>query len=417
MNSAACALCKGTKMFCGKERCPILAKVYARTAVLPSISKLELEGSSPPGVFVGRFGWPKVHVGPLVPPFHGDTTEMDTPELWGGKTIDDIIKLRFQLVRGKSMANVKDAGLIDTGKSVKNERLITATRELALAENPSDVDVLFSKRPHGMSLGGDVQPFGPSAPLVNMESGNLKLERKIDRAHSDTDLKARDAVLELYEKGVMVSKIQKAFSVGAFGVGKRRVFVPTRWSITAVDDTIGKALMEGTKQHPIISEFRIYEHIQLDNRWIIIFLPREWCYELIEAWYPKTLWNPTGSSIEIFGDHEFFDGRKTYAEIGGCYYAARLAVNELLNRERRQAGVVILREAHPGYILPVGVWNVREAVRAALRNKPFRFETLKEALEHVQKKLEIPLKQWIGTSSVLKDEMRQKRIKDFIRAR
>src|SRR5512137_2239660 len=108
MNSATCSLCKGTKMFCGKERCPILAQVYARQNILPSINKLELEGSSPPGVFIGRFGWPKVQVGPLVPPIRGDTMEMDTPELWGGKSIDDIIKLRFQLVRGKSLANVKD---------------------------------------------------------------------------------------------------------------------------------------------------------------------------------------------------------------------------------------------------------------------------------------------------------------------
>ena len=46
-------------------------------------------------------------------------------------------------------------------------------------------------------------------------------------------------------------------------------------------------------------------------------------------------------------------------EIGGCYYAARLAVNELLNKERRQAGVVIMREAHPGYIMPIRILSNR----------------------------------------------------------
>jgi hypothetical protein len=39
-----------------------------------------------------------------------------------------------------------------------------------------------------------------------------------------------------------------------------------------------------------------------------------------------------------------------------------LAVGELLEKERRQAAVVVLREAHPGYIMPVGVWQVREIV-------------------------------------------------------
>jgi hypothetical protein len=184
-----------------------------------------------------------------------------------------------------------------------------------------------------------------------------------------------------------------------------------------VDDTLSKDMVEYTKTYPIINEFRVYEHVQLDNRWIILLLPREWCYELIEAWYPNTIWNPVGKEVSIFSDHEFYDGRKTYAEIGGCYYAARLATNELLNKERRQAGVVIMREAHPGYIMPVGVWNVREAVRQAVKNKPKNFTTLNEALDYSSKKLEIPIKRWISVSSVLKEVLHQRRIIDFLDVR
>ena len=80
----------------------------------------------------------------------------------------------------------------------------------------------------------------------------------------------------MYKNGVLISKIQKAFSVGAFGIGKNRRFVPTRWSITAVDDTVSKNMIEYTKTNPIINEFRIYEHVQLDNRWIVLLIPREW---------------------------------------------------------------------------------------------------------------------------------------------
>jgi len=110
-------------------------------------------------------------------------------------------------------------------------------------------------------------------------------------------------------------------------------------------------------------------------------------------------------------------GRKDYASIGGCYYAARLAVNELLNREKRQAGVVILREAHPGYIMPVGVWNVREAVRAALKKPPTRFATLQEALNYSGKRLDIPVSTWIEESGVLKDTLRQRKLVDFFNNR
>jgi DNA repair protein NreA len=275
---------------------------------------------------------------------------------------------------------------------------------------------VFKKKPEGrLIMNDEVQPFGPSAQMVKMDIGNCSFNQSVEKAFYDTDLKAKDAVLGLYKDNVLISKIQKAFSVGAFGLNRSRRFVPTRWSITAVDDTISKDMMGYTKEYPLINEYRIYEHNKLDNRWIVLMLPREWCYELIEAWYPNTLWNPDAANVSIFSDHEFYEGRKTYAEIGGCYYASRLAVNELLNKERRQAGVVVMREAHPGYIMPVGVWNVREAVRAAVKAEPTNFPTLDEAMNYVSTKMDIPIKQWIKHSSILGDTMQQKRIVDFLR--
>ena len=89
-------------------------------------------------------------------------------------------------------------------------------------------------------------------------------------------------------------------------------------------------------------------------------------------------------------------------------------MNEKLNRERRQAGVVILREAHPGYILPVGVWNVRENVRAALKTKPRQFNTLDETMRYITSKLEIPMTRWIKNSAILKRRLYQRKLEDFI---
>jgi len=403
--ASLCALCKG-RLLCGKDRCPILVKFYVQTKVQPLIDSTYLDGSSPPSVFIGRFGYPKVFVGPMIPPQHGDTSLMDTPELWSGKTIEEIVNFRFQLVRGKYITHIKNF----------EDRIVEKTREIALAENSPDAEAEFKTKPVGrVVLDDEVQPFGPSAPLTRLDIGNYKIDQKIEKAYYDTDLKSKNAVINLYQNNVLISKIQKAFSVGAFGLEKNRKFVPTRWSITAVDDTISKNLIEYTRTYPIINEFRIYEHNQLDNRWIILMIPREWCYELIEAWYPKTLWNPESNETVIFSDHEFYDGRTTYADIGGCYYAARLATNELLNKERRQAGVVILREAHPGYIMPVGVWNVREAVRQAIKNKPIKFTTLNEALNYISKKLEIPIKKWIEHSNIIKNTLQQKRLVDFFK--
>jgi hypothetical protein len=189
--------------------------------------------------------------------------------------------------------------------------------------------------------------------------------------------------------------------------------VPTRWSITAVDDIVSKNLVEKVKTFPEISEYRVYESRYLDNIFEILMIPDIWRYESMEAWYPGTVWNPNGKSTAIFSDYEGNNGRTTYAQIGGCYYSARLAVCEQLVKERRQATVVVLREARPGYIMPVGVWQVRENVRNAMRQKPFLFKTLAESLQFIGSRFEIPLRRWILQSELLKNALFQKKITDF----
>jgi hypothetical protein len=343
----------------------------------------------------------------MIPPTMGDTSIIDTPEQWLDKTLDEIVDFRSQLVRGKHTIDVYDVN--------KPNKIIEFTRELAIAKNPVFTEAQFSKKPHGrIAFFDEIQPHGPSAPLKRLDITNPKYDQHIEKAFYDTDLKAREAVLTLYNNKINVSKIQRAFSVGAFGVNKFRRFVPTRWSITAVDSILGKNLLQTTKTNPWINEVRLYYHEQYDNRWIILMIPSEWQYELIEAWYPNTTWNQYGTGISIFNSYEFYKGRTTYAEIGGCYYAARLAVNETLTKERRQASVVILREAHPGYIMPIGVWNVRESVRKAL-TQPYRtYDTLNQALTDITMKMDIPLQRWIHNSAVLKNHLYQRRLEDFL---
>jgi len=406
-SSSRCSICKGGKMLCGKTRCPLLARIRSYLKVKPLYDREVLEGASPPGVFVGRIGYPYVYAGPLVPPIQGDTSLLDVPELWFGKSIEDIVDMRFKLVRGKYRVNVKkpDAG----------GRILEDTRLLGLAERSVGIDLSLKTKPSStFTLSSEVQPMGPSALINNLEvEGNIKTESHLEKAYEDTDLKASNAVVDLYNSDVRVSSIQKAFSVGSFGLKEQRKLVPTRWSITAVDSILSKNLMKNVKQFPTINEFRVYESDYLDNCFQILMLPENWRYESMEAWYPNTIWNPDDQHIHMYSDFEGYHGRTTYAKIGGCYYAARLAVNELLEKERRQASVIILREIRPGYIMPVGVWNVRENVRNALKQKPLKFETLKGALDHVRTRLHIDLDVWINNSQLLKDVLVQKKITDF----
>lgn len=402
-----CVICKGSKRLCGKDRCPLMIKFYSQQRTMPLIDAKDLAGCSPPAVFVGRYGYPKVDVGPLLPPEFGDTSIMDTPERWVGKSIDEIVDFRFKLVRGKYR--------IDATDFKKSGKIVEDIQGLALTEKPVEMEALFSQKPKGrVILDDEVQPFGPSARLESLKMSNGRFERNLEKCYYDTDLSATGAVLGAYRNGTLISEIQKAFSVGTMGVDKRRRFVPTRWSITAVDDIIGKDLLKTTKFCDTIDDFRIYQWEELDNRWCILMMPCTWRYELIEAWYPNTTWNPMGREVEIISDCEFFDGRSEYARIGGCYYAARMAVNEQLIKEKRTAGVVIMREAHPGYVMPVGVWNVRENVRAALsQTKPFHFDTLNAAMAHVDGVMEIKQDRWISSSGVLRDWLIQRRIDDY----
>ncbi len=379
---------------------PYLLKYYYKSKILDRIQGNDVAGSSPPDIFVGRFGYPHVYIGPLVPPEIGDTSIMGSPEQWVGMSIPKIVEMRSTLVRGMYRTKVTNAD---------NGRIEEMIKELALADKSGTVEEKLSRKPTlGMHLDENSQPYGPSAIMRDMTLENVKTNKNIEKAYGDTALSATNAIVELYDKGTPVSKIQKSLSAGILGVSKRRKFVPTRWSITAVDDTLSKHKLETVKENQPIDSIRLYLDTALDNRWAILMVPGSWEYELVEAWYPNTTWNREGANIAIYSSYEPFDGRSKYAEIGGCYYAARLASSELLDKAQGQAKVVILREAHPGYIMPVGVWNVREHVRAALSKEPIMMNTMKDALNAISSFMDISIPAWIKNSALLRNLLYRK---------
>lgn len=407
-SASLCLLCKGGRMLCGKLRCPVLTRAQALAKFGELIDSDEISGSTPPGVFVGRIGYPKVYIGPMIPPVHGDTTILDTPEQWLGKSIEQIVDYRFSLVRGMSRSSVYEASY--------GSRLLDTLQELAMGVVPADAQASFTKKPRKIiALSEDTQPFGPSAPLRSFNTSQISVDKRIENAYYDHDLKAADAVLALYDDGVLVTRIQRAFSVGMFGLGSRRRLVPTRWSITAVDSTVSLRLVNQIKQYETINEYRVHVFTYLDNIYVAILMPENWRFEWIEAWFPGTAWNPQqpGSGAVLMGDSEGYGGRTTYASIGGCYYSAKLAIAESLRKERRQASSLVLREIHPGYTLPVGVWNVRESVRATLASPPTRFDTFSKAIQGAMRHLTIPLQRWIEGSVLLREALFQRKITDY----
>jgi len=353
-----------------------------------------LSGTSPPSVFVGSYNYPKVNVGPMVPPIHGDTSLLDTPEKWIGKTLEEIVNYRLNLVRGIQKVPVSDP----SGRYIEN------LQELAMSETATDSDIRFYKAtsPVGL-LDGYSAPFGPIGEIKSVKFSSSPSQRQIEKVYYDRDLLASDAVLKLYNSGIEISQIQKCFSIGM--MGKKRKLVPTRWSITATDDIISKSLIDETLDYPLIDGVRVFHFQHMGNLFSVILFPYRWLYEMIEAWYSKGV-------LGFGSDHEDARGIDHPPEIAGAYFAAKLAVGEYLVRNQIQSGALVLREIRPEYAIPIGVWQIREGVREAMKQKPVLADSFGNALDVAAKPMSISTKEWLSHGFILK-LMRQKRISDF----
>jgi hypothetical protein len=328
----------------------------------------------------------------MIAPVHGDTRVMDTPEAWipGEKTQEEILGFRMSLVRGKRPVHVDDLGSGYIGK----------LQEIALSSGSVESEASFSESPRGFSLSDEHTPYGPSGALERLDLGTMKMDRALERVFYDGDLTASEAVASLHAGDVPFSAIQKAFSCGTMGLGRRRSLVPTRWSITACDSTIADHLLRGVRKNPVIEACRVYESTTLSNRYAVLLLPTGWQYEWMEAFL-----HVLGSEELVFADHETGAGKTVYSTVGGCYYSCKMAVLEALAREGRQAGAIVFREAYQGYV-PMGVFNVRENVRNAMRNPPTEFGEMKDALAHISSRMQLPLRRFVEESTLLRDQMK-----------
>ncbi|RLF20658.1 MAG: hypothetical protein DRZ82_01395 [Thermoprotei archaeon] len=402
MQQSLCLLCRGSKLLCGMAYCPIIVRHIAKLRVRNIPDKNIIYGSSPPSLFIGRIGYPIVHIGPGAPPYTGDTSIYDHPESWINKPLEEILDYRFSIITGRTAVKIKDI----------DNKLVLILQELAMAERPVDIEMVLKKRPiPRVILDEYVPPQGPSAPLMRVSlGGNVKVNRKMEQVYYDTDLRTYDAVMTLYRSGVSVSQIQKLLSVGGIGTLRRRRLVPTRWSITAIDSMISEGLLKEVRRFPLLNEYLVFVRKYMKNLFVAILAPRPWSYEWMECWFPQSTWNPTGSKPIIEGDYEGFKGRTEYPDIGGCYYASRLATLEYLMRIRRQATAILLREIYPGFNLPIGVWFVRENIRELFKRRPMVFHDIREVFMFLKKITRVDFNVWVEKSVLLRRLMREDRI-------
>ena len=342
-------------------------------------------GSVSPSIFVGRSDYPKVSTGILSPVGHEDDAgRFETSGEWydEGVGIADVFERRTSLLNSNRTGvgvDVHDAWDGFTG----------VQREIAIADRPVGVEVGLDGRPdvdYDVSRDDVATPVGPRATAQSADlTENPHVPRAVEKTLEDDDWQAQGAINYLYRRGFDVYDINTILSAGALGQAENRKLVPTRWSITAVDDTVGQYLRGTLRGNQSVDSVQVHHNEYLGNSFWVILAPGNWEYELVEMKAPGSIWNPDPEAgTYLAAAHESFEGRTGYVdETAGAYYAARLGVLEHLSDIDRQAKALVLRHVSDDYWGPVGVWQVREAVRNAFKGEQGTAETLSGAIGEV----------------------------------
>ncbi len=371
-----CVKCKG-KLYCGKNSCPILDSFYSKSYEIKEID----EKPTPPSVFVGRSGYPKIFAGPML--VLGD----ENPEIYErpssfSKKVEDVLSLRMSLARTYKLFKIDSA--------LNPDRELSALQEIASSVRFIDIEGEYDKIIRKPTLDDIAMPSGISAVFRKIRiTSNPKIPDKVEKISED-DIKAVEGVMELYTSGFPSSYIQRVFSVGM--VGKEKRLVPTRWSITAIHDIIAESLKQKIADFDIINDILLFSYEHYGNHFEIIIFPSKYSFQLIEIWVEKSLWS--SERTWIGSDREGIGKKKEYSELSGGYYAARLPAVEFLYKTKKQAGIIVLREILPEYTAPLGVWVVEDGVRNALRQKPEKLSSLNEAISLAERRIKTRGEMW-----------------------
>jgi hypothetical protein len=375
-----------------------------------------IDSISPPSVFIGsKLKYPLVNVGILSPLEKDENSWLyDDAKYWAENdlNIEEVIGLRNSLLNSRFQAKVSDIRL--------NKKFVEIAKDIAISSKQVDVEIELKNR---LIIGREkdriLTPHGMRAGLKNVEvTGNVKIDKKVDKVIND-DIKASEGIEFLYNNGINEYSLSKILSVGVMGLKVNKRLVPTRWSITATDDMIGKQLLKNVRNYPWIENYELFYGEFMGNQYIILMFPNIWGYELFEMYLPHSSWNP-GNEIKASTDIEGYSGRKSYAfDTAGGYYASRFAILEYLNSIKKQASVIALRVETPSYWAALGVWVCRESVKKALHNKSFKFESKEEMLTSAKfisdKKYKFDINDILNRSKLLKEKKEQKSLNEFVK--
>ncbi len=361
----------------------VIKKIAETNFKYQSLGKVsKIDSISPPSIFIGsKLKYPLVNVG-ILSPLEKDKNAWvyDDAKYWANNDfrIYDVIRLRDSLLNSRFQSKVKDSRM--------QNKFLDIAKEIAIASKPVDIEIELKKKLSVDKKRDKVLMHqGMNAPLKKAKIvSNVKVHQKVDKVMND-EVKSVEGIEMLYKNNFDEYSLAKILSVGVLGLKKDKRLVPTRWSITATDDIIGKNLLKKVRDYKWLEDYEMFLGEFLGNQFLIMLFPNVWSFELFELYFPGSSWNPS-DEIKASTDYENYSGRKSYAfSTAGGYYASRLVILEYLNSIKRQASVLVIRLETPTYWAGLGVWVVRESIRKALNRGRMKFDSHEELIVGARK--------------------------------
>lgn len=390
-----CSSCKAKKNLCGLGYCPIIKNLKSSGLELKMVSG-DAEADTPPGIFVGSYGYPEVLAGPTAL-FNPDVFDYGKERF--GMKLEEVISMNSNVYRTASKMSIRRPDekfheyILESASSIKPFEIAFKTEHFSM---------------HGPDTGDFFDtPVGSTAMVSNLRvTGNPKIPKMVDYIHGDNDLKSSEGLFKLFQEGFQPEYLQNILAGGLIGIDHQRKMVPTRWAITATDDILFKELKKDIIHSPWISDIMQFNMNYVGNSFQVVLFPGPFSFEMLEQWNRGSLWGQGSVSI----DYEGIKGRTNYASnITGAYYAARLSVARYLRSIGKQASVIVVRTIGSEYHSPLGVWVIRSSVREALKNRPVKFSSNDEFL----KESKLGIENAKDLSWIIRNQKRQKRLADF----
>lgn len=329
------------------------------------------------------------------------------------KSYDDILPLKAKSILGSTNKNyIKKPRT----KIVEELRDIYKSKKAVEMQSTFEKELIFNKILTSKVSG----VMGSQNELTKLEAQeNTSTSNKIEK-FTQNDIKAREAIISLYEKGINEHQIINLLALGSFGIDINRKLVPTKWAISAYDQTIEKYLHKKILNNNVINEYEIYHDLDKGNDFIIILIPDHFNAEIVETWDVSGLdqealsgkWKTNKKTI-IEVDYVGNDNKLKTKEpqTAGGFWATKSPIHRFLDERKKQASYISIRFID-NYEIPLGVVFVRECVRKALNNCILKTSSSLEVESFLRENFPRHFKHYFF-STTLKEQKKQKKLTNF----